>query len=659
MQIAFVGRARLVASSCATVFLVAAIWLIPGAAAQSLPSGWSVADIGGPASPGSATFVSSAFTVTSRGFDVNGVADQFTFAYRQVSGDMTIIARLKTLPNVDPWAQAGLMIRRDLSADSKHVFVFGTPGQGVVVRTRTNGSSTSQTLSGAATVPVWLKLERRSQTLTAFRSNDGASWTAVRTLTLQISSEPLVGLAVASHSTSGSLTAAFDSVTVNGQAWVSPNVPPAVSLTSPANGSTYTSPASMSLAATATDADGTIAKVEFYAGQTLVGTDTTSPYAFNWTGVGAGTHVIKAVATDNAGASTTSATRTVTVSGPNVAPTVSMTTDKGSYTAPASVVMTAVAADSDGTVAKVDFYAGATLVGTDTSSPFTQTWTGVAAGSYALQAVATDNKGATTTSGTVNVTVTGAVSGLVGAWVGNDGTGTTLTDSSGNGRNGTISGATWVAGRVGVALNFTGSGVADLGDLDLPGAFTVMAWMQTRSLYAGTCGSLVMKAFDYGRRDLRGAAVGQGRVRWVVVGGGVAAADVGRPEYVEARGDDLRWHDAPSLRRRGADRLGTRRAHDDERSVAVRPLDSGGGILERPDRRGPDLWSRVVSGGDPDGHGRAGDGAQRATDRLADDTGRWRHLHGAGHHRHRGDGDGQRRHSGEGGILRRSNSCRH
>ena len=194
--------------------------MIPGAGAQSLPSGWSVVDIGSPASPGSATFVSPAFTVTSRGFDVNGVADKFTFAYRPVRGDMTIIARLKTLPNVDPWAQAGLMIRRYLSADSKHVFVFGTPGNGVVVRTRqTKGGSTSQTLSGAATVPVWLKLERRSQTLTAFRSNDGASWTAVRTLTLQMSSDLLVGLAVASHSTSSGLTAAFDSVTVNGQGW--------------------------------------------------------------------------------------------------------------------------------------------------------------------------------------------------------------------------------------------------------------------------------------------------------------------------------------------------------------------------------------------------------------------------------------------------------
>ena len=344
MQDVFVGCTRLVAS-CATVFLVATTVIIPGAGAQSLPSGWSVADIGSPASPGSATFVSPVFTVTSRGFDVNGAADQFTFAYRPIPDDITIIARLKTLPNVDPWAQAGLMIRRYLTADSKHVSVFGTPGNGVVVRTRqTRGGSTSQTSSGAATVPVWLKLERRSQTLTAFRSNDGASWTAVRTLTLQISSEPLVGLAVASHSTSSSLSAAFDSVTVNGQRWVSPNVPPTISLTSPANGSTYTSPASMSLAATATDADGTIAKVAFYAGATLVGTDTTSPYAFNWTGVGAGTYVIKAIATDNAGASTISsrgsrgAERSTVLprSGPTPGPTL-WVNDQPSVRAPASL----------------------------------------------------------------------------------------------------------------------------------------------------------------------------------------------------------------------------------------------------------------------------------------------------------------------------------
>ena len=287
-----VGRTRLVAS-CATVFLVAATWMIPGADAQSLPSRWSVADIGRPPSPGSATFASPAFTVTSRGFDVNGVADQFTFAYRQISGDMTIIARLKTLPNVDPWAQAGLMIRRHLSADSKHVFVFGAPGNGVVVRTRqTWGGGTSQTLSGAATVPVWLKLERRSQTLTAFRSNDGRSWTLVRTLTLQMSSDLLVGLAVASHSRTSVVSRRRSTVLRSTDSLgLSEYSPRSLLDESGEREQLHESSARCRLGATATDPDGTIAKVDFYAGATLVGTDTTSPYAVNWTGVGAGTYI--------------------------------------------------------------------------------------------------------------------------------------------------------------------------------------------------------------------------------------------------------------------------------------------------------------------------------------------------------------------------------
>jgi hypothetical protein len=96
------------------------------------------------------------------------------------------------------------------------------------------------------------------------------------------------------------------------------------------------------------------------------------------------------------------------------------------------------------------------------------------------------------------LTVTAAPTGLVAAWGFNEGTGTTLTDSSGNGRTGTITGATWTTGRYGQALSFDGNDLVTLSDLDLTGAFTVMTWMQTRSFYSGTCGSLVMKARDYG-----------------------------------------------------------------------------------------------------------------------------------------------------------------
>ena len=81
----------------------------------------------------------------------------------------------------------------------------------------------------------------------------------------------LVGLAVSSHVSGVNATGTFDNVTVAAGGTTS-NVPPTVSLTSPSNGATYTAPANISLAATASDSDGSVTKVDFYSGTTLLGT---------------------------------------------------------------------------------------------------------------------------------------------------------------------------------------------------------------------------------------------------------------------------------------------------------------------------------------------------------------------------------------------------
>ena len=94
------------------------------------------------------------------------------------------------------------------------------------------------------------------------------------------------------------------------------NTPPVVSMTSPADGSSYTAPATIPLAATASDADGSVLKVEFYEGTQLLGTSTTAPYTYAWTGVAAGSYVLSARAYDNLGATTDSAPVNVTVDAP-------------------------------------------------------------------------------------------------------------------------------------------------------------------------------------------------------------------------------------------------------------------------------------------------------------------------------------------------------
>ncbi len=88
--------------------------------------------------------------------------------------------------------------------------------------------------------------------------------------------------------------------------------------------------------------------------------------------------------------------------------------------APATFTLSAAAADSDGAVSRVAFYANGSLIATDTTVPYSVTWSNVNAGGYSLSAVATDNAGAATTSVAVAVTVTSAAGGGAVSFVGVD-----------------------------------------------------------------------------------------------------------------------------------------------------------------------------------------------------------------------------------------------
>jgi len=350
---------------------------------------------------------------------------------------------------------------------------------------------------------------------------------------------------------------------------VNPNAPPTVAVTNPIEGATFTSPATVTLEATASDSDGAVSQVSFYANGALIGTDTTSPFSVSWNAP-LGSYTVTAVATDNEAATTTSTAVHITVNpipgrinvaltssggvasasstlspsyppsganngdrkglnwgagggwndatpnaapdwlevdfngnklieevnvfsmqdnysspadptpamtftsfglrnfdvqywtgsdwavvpggsvtennlvwrrvvfaplatsklrvfitaalngsarvmeveawgvgaGGNVAPSVSIASpaEGATLTAPADVTITADASDQDGTVASVTFLVNGVPLSTDTTSPFTAAWNGVAAGSYTLTAIATDNQGATTTSTAVHVT---------------------------------------------------------------------------------------------------------------------------------------------------------------------------------------------------------------------------------------------------------------
>ena len=91
------------------------------------------------------------------------------------------------------------------------------------------------------------------------------------------------------------------------------NVLPTVVLTSPASDTALLSPPTVELAATATDAYGSVAGVQFLRNGVALGNDATAPYQFTWSNPPAGVHTLTAIATDNLGATRTSAAVVLTI----------------------------------------------------------------------------------------------------------------------------------------------------------------------------------------------------------------------------------------------------------------------------------------------------------------------------------------------------------
>jgi subtilisin family serine protease len=182
-------------------------------------------------------------------------------------------------------------------------------------------------------------------------------------------------------------------------------VPPAqAALTAPANGATLTG--TVLLSATASDNFGVVA-VDFYDGQTLIGSDGTEPYGVYWDTRSAanGSHTLTVRARDLAGNVKASQPVTVTTDNDFTAPGVSLTAPAPGIKVTGSVLISANATDNLG-VARVEFFVDGTLVGTDTAAPYAVSWnsSSMASGNHTLTARAYDAVGNMETSAQVQVT---------------------------------------------------------------------------------------------------------------------------------------------------------------------------------------------------------------------------------------------------------------
>ena len=170
------------------------------------------------------------FTIKGIGGDIWDRADQFHFAYKELSGACKIIAKVYSLENTDPFAKAGIMIRDSLDANARYCALLMTPENGVRFQYRIaiNDISNRQFDPNVA-VPYWIRLERSSGGLVrAYRSSNGSNWTQFSLQQVTMDNPIYIGLAVTSHDPVVVCEAKFSNIsfpdTTVGSAWASQDI---------------------------------------------------------------------------------------------------------------------------------------------------------------------------------------------------------------------------------------------------------------------------------------------------------------------------------------------------------------------------------------------------------------------------------------------------
>jgi len=181
-----------------------------------VPSPWNHADIGATGALGSVSYSSGTFTINGAGTDIWGTADAFHYVYQPISGDCQIIARVTGVQNTNATAKGGVMIRESLNANSAYAGAYLFPSNNAVFeyRSSTGGSAVNNT-SISTTIPYWLKLVRSGNLFSAFRSSDGITWSQLgSTVTISMASNMYVGLPVCSKVSGTLCTTTVDNVSV-------------------------------------------------------------------------------------------------------------------------------------------------------------------------------------------------------------------------------------------------------------------------------------------------------------------------------------------------------------------------------------------------------------------------------------------------------------
>ena len=156
------------------------------------------------------------------GTDIWGTTDQFRYAYKTLTGDGFMIARVDRLDNSSSsWAKAGVMIRQDTASGARHSFMCLTGGDGNGASWQGRPDDGQASVNADATTPVappyWVRIDRAGNTLTGAISADGETWTPIGDAREVAMQDPvLIGLALTSHNNTQATSAQFSNVSFTG-----------------------------------------------------------------------------------------------------------------------------------------------------------------------------------------------------------------------------------------------------------------------------------------------------------------------------------------------------------------------------------------------------------------------------------------------------------
>ena len=161
--------------------------------------------------------------IIGSGDDLYGSTDQYSAVYQQGAehDGSTTVVQLTAQAYTSVWAKAGIMVRDDLTkpaSSAGYLVLAEAPGKGYVLQWDSNGdgqldsnSAPSDSGSGTATYPSWLKLVRSGSVYTGYYSTDGTSWTLVGSATLPgVTGNQDVGVFTSAHSAGTSGEADFN-----------------------------------------------------------------------------------------------------------------------------------------------------------------------------------------------------------------------------------------------------------------------------------------------------------------------------------------------------------------------------------------------------------------------------------------------------------------